>query len=296
MELSSWVWRILCVSALAAIIACHDSTGNADGDSGLPDENTDSTAPESSDTGLPPDLGIEWIPIAGGTFEMGSENGTYREIPVHTVTVPGFEMMKTEVTLEQYEQCVSTGKCEQALPPWDTSLYQEWCNIGHSDRNEHPINCVNWYGADAFCAWIGAKLPTEAEWEYAARSQGQAREYPWGNEEATCDLAVMRDDDIGCNLGSTWPVCSKPLGNTDQGLCDMAGNVYEWVADEYHGDYIGAPTNGSAWISGETYRVILRGGSWGNALSEDLRSSTRNGYAPDPRDPGAGFRCARSLL
>ena len=113
------------------------------------------------------------------------------------------------------------------------------------------MNCLDWQQAVDFCAWAGGRLPSEAEWEYAARSGGPSSsyKYPWGNDAATCTYAVMDDGGYGCGTGRTWSVCSKPAGNTSQGLCDMSGNVWEWVEDWYHGDYTGAPTDGSAWVS-----------------------------------------------
>ena len=145
--------------------------------------------------------------------------------------------------------------------------------------------------AVAFCAWAGARLPTEAEWEYAARSGGRGQAYAWGDTEPTCQLAVMRDSSgRGCGQNRTWPVCSKTAGNSAQGLCDLAGNVYEWVSD-WHASYTpqaavdpGGPPSGS-------YRVF-RGGSFGSYAAA-LRAAYR--YYDHPSDSGydLGFRCAR---
>ena len=125
----------------------------------------------------------------------------------------------------------------------------DYCNWNQSGRGDHPINCVSWNQARTFATWLGARLPTEAEWEYAARSGGENREYPWGDEEATCERAVVyeryqnpKDGNRGCGRDSTWAVCSKSAGNTEQGLCDMAGNVWEWVEDDWHFSFDGAPS------------------------------------------------------
>ncbi|HQC44850.1 MAG TPA: formylglycine-generating enzyme family protein, partial [Myxococcota bacterium] len=154
---------------------------------------------------------------------MGSNDLSWSR-PVHRVTVPTFEMSKTQVTVDQYIACVNVGACTEP----DT---EDYCNWIKSDRGSHPVNCVSWNQAQAFARWAGGRLPSEAEWEYAARSGGRDWKYPWGDEEATCERAVISEGGNGCGRGSTWPVCSKPSGNTTHGLCDMAGNVWEWVQD-----------------------------------------------------------------
>ncbi len=239
----------------------------------------------------------EWILIRGGTFEMGSEDGRDNERPVHGVTVGDFEMMRAEVTAGEFEACVDAGACGveggwEDNAAWPTNTYG-------SGRDDHPMNSVDWDAAGEYCKWAGGRLPTEAEWEYAARSQGQDRDFPWGDEAPTCDNNVMAGDWVvdaeGCGEQTTWPVCSKPLGNTDQGVCDMAGSVAEWVADLFHENYEGAPTDGSDWGSGNGYRV-LRGGTWKIADPYFLRVTSR--YRTDPWNwyDYLGFRCVRSPL
>jgi len=242
---------------------------------------------------LPVDVtsGIRWVRLEGGTFRMGSTGGDSDEKPVHTVRVAAFEMAQTEVTVAQYRRCVKAGEC--TAPDNDGN-----CNWGKSGRDDHPVNCVDWKQANVFCAWVGARLPTEAEWEYAARSGGKDIKYPWGDEAADCGRAVMDppgDVGNGCGKDSTWPVCSKPRGNSTQGLCDMAGNVWEWVADCWHGSYQGAPSNGTAWTSGcaGSYRVH-RGGSW-DYNARRVRAANRYRHSPGFRYYYLGFRPARSI-
>jgi formylglycine-generating enzyme required for sulfatase activity len=235
--------------------------------------------------------GVEWVRIPGGSFNMGSNDGdSYdNEKPVHRVTVPTFEMTKTQVTVEQYKACVNAGACTAP----DTGGY---CNWGQSDRGKHPINCVDWHQAQAYAKWAGGRLPSEAEWEYAARSGGRDWKYPWGNENATCERAVMDDGSgNGCGRGNTtWPVCSKPKGNTTHGLCDMAGNVWEWVQDWYHDSYKGAPTDGSAWEKPTGSSRVNRGGSWyGGARL--VRAANRSSVDPRFRFGHLGFRLAKSV-
>ncbi|MBI5243481.1 MAG: SUMF1/EgtB/PvdO family nonheme iron enzyme, partial [Elusimicrobia bacterium] len=170
--------------------------------------------------------GIVWVRIPGGSFMMGDEEWSDSK-PRRQVRVKAFEMAKSEVTNKQYRACVDAGAC---TPP---SSY-----VGGDDQ---PVVNVDWNQAKKFSEWAGGRLPSEAEWEYAARSAGKDWKYPWGNEEATCAKAVMSEGGLGCGKSSTWPVCSKSAGNTKQGLCDMAGNVWEWTQDWYHDSYNGAP-------------------------------------------------------
>ncbi|MBU1898178.1 formylglycine-generating enzyme family protein, partial [Myxococcota bacterium] len=227
--------------------------------------------------------GIAWILIKGGSFQMGSNKRSDYEKPVHTVRVRDFSIGKTEVTVGQYRACVAAGACSEPYTGGN-------CNWGQSGREDHPINCVNWDQAKAFASWAGGRLPSEAEWEYAARSQGQGREYPWGNAQASCSYAVMDDGGNGCGQDRTWPVCSKPRGNTEQGVCDMSGNVWEWVAD-YYGSYSSTPRDGTEHLSGS--ERVYRGGSW-NGNASRLRAADRYRFGPGFRFNGLGFRVARS--
>ena len=228
--------------------------------------------------------GMVWVRLPGGSFQMGSTDGDSREKPVHRVTVDGFELTKSEVTVAQYRACVDAGTC-------NAGGTGEYCNWDKGDRGAHPINCVDWGQSAAFCKWAGGRLPTEAEWEYAARSGGRDWTYPWGNEQATCSRAVMDDGGDGCGKNRTWPVCSKSAGHSAQGLCDMAGNVWEWVADWY-GDYSPAASRNPTGPGSGSVRVC-RGGGWFNPAA-GLRAAYRNGNRPGDRGSGLGFRCLRS--
>lgn len=228
-------------------------------------------------------IGIQWINFPGGIFTMGADDlGEYGAQPRHEVEIRPFEMAKTLVTVEQYKACVDAGACT-------TPAAVGRCNWGVSGHEKHPMNCVDWEQARKFSAWAGGRLPTEAEWEYAARSGGKEQKYPWGDEDPTCERAVS----MGCGSG-TEPVCSKPVGNTEQGLCDMAGNVEEWVEDCHHDSYNGAPSDGSAWESPATSFRVVRGGSFGSNAARYLRADNRYCGVPGNRYDSFGFRPARS--
>jgi sulfatase modifying factor 1 len=247
-------------------------------------------------------IGIEMISIKGGSFMMGSEDGEIDEKPVHSVVVKDFYMSKTEVTVGQYRKCVDAGECSEPRDKNDN----KYCNWGYSDREDHPINCVDWKQARTFAKWVGGDLPSEAQWEYASRSGGQDIKYPWGNAEATCEHAVMADGGDGCGRDRTWEVCSKTRGNTAQGLCDMGGNVCEWVLDENHDSYSGAPSDNIGWCSDRvcdsntSAHRVSRGGSWYSDASVlrsasrsdnwDLRSALRGLSSPSLRNDRVGFR------
>ena len=252
-----------------------DDTGDDDvGDDDVGDDDTTAAA--------------DWVSITGGTYYMGSNIQT-NEQPIHSVTVPTFEMWRTEVTAAQYEDCVVAGDCSEP----NLGAYCNWDEVGYEN---HPVNCVDWYQADDFCEWLGGRLPSESEWEYAARSGGQQIVYPWGNELASCNYAVMDDGGVGCGTDRTWEVCSKTAGHTDQDLCDMAGNVFEWAQDWMHDDYAvdgGAPNDGSAWESPATNYRVVRGESLMQNDPGALRAASRYGYEPYYFGGTVGFRCAR---
>jgi formylglycine-generating enzyme required for sulfatase activity len=232
--------------------------------------------------------GISWTKIPGTTagkkFVMGSDDGySSTEFswaqPAHAITVDSFEMAKTPVTNKQYAACVAAGACT----PIDGD-----CLSDSYEGDDKPVVCVTWAQAKAFAKWVGGRLPSEAEYEYAERGAGQSIKYPWGDAAPTCDKAVY----YGCGTDGPQPVCSKPAGNTKQGLCDMAGNVWEWTQDVWHDNYQGAPADGKAWEGTGSYRVI-RGGSWYN-YAGSLRAADRGNFDPGYRYDYLGFRPVRS--
>ena len=244
--------------------------------------------------------GTKWVRLPGGTFQMGSNSGSGDEKPVHSVTLSAFEIAATEVTVGQYRQCVQAGACTEAhfddgtCYVWTGSEWKQGVLPQTFRGDNQPVVCVDWHQATAYANWVGGRLPTEAEWEYAARSGGRNQEYPWGNQKATCSYAVIDDGGNGCGQNSTWPVCSKSAGNTFQGLCDMAGNVWEWVSDWYDsGYYAKSPSSNPTGPSSGSNRVI-RGGSW-LSFAGDVRAANRGSYGPGDRSYALGLRPARSV-
>jgi len=233
-------------------------------------------------------LDNEWVSIPPGSFLMGKQGMAWSE-PVHLVSLEAFQLTRTEITVAQYAACVEDGACD---PP---AFLDENCNWDLADRDDHPINCVTWNQAVAFCSRIDGRLPSESEWEYAARSAGATSRYPWGEQDATCARAIMDGggglwaSGYGCGKMRTWDVCSKPEGNSAQGLCDLSGNVAEWVQDWFHPNYNGHPPDGSALEYPEGVSRVIRGG--GFSLGAHHLLAAKRDYLPP--GPLTGFRCAR---
>jgi len=223
--------------------------------------------------------GAKMVYVPGGTFSMGSYVGRSNEQPIHDVTLDSFWIDKTEVTNGQYELCVADGMCEQ---PESYS--------GDFTGNQQPVVGVNWDDAEAYCTWVGSRLPTEAEWEYAARG-AEGNTYPWGNSRPTCDLLNYHDGNNYCIKKTTAVASYSPEGDSWVGASDMAGNVWEWVNDWYDGDYYTNSTTNNPTGPQNGSSNTLRGGSW-DLSAYYARSSDRNNWTPTLRGNRVGFRCA----
>jgi formylglycine-generating enzyme required for sulfatase activity len=221
--------------------------------------------------------------IPGGTFIMGSDEGDNDEGPPHQVTVRDFSIDKTEVTNSHFARFLSDGNGSYYVSSMKIVKNGKGYRAQPGYEN-HPVVYVSWYGAKRYCSWAGKRLPTEAEWEKAARGTN-GRTYPWGE----------RIDSTKANYsnGGTTPVGSYPAGVSPYGVYDMVGNVWEWVADRYRDTYYSSSPSydpqGPYW---GPYHV-LRGGSW-NSTPEALRTTFRHiNHRSKDVVGNVGFRCAR---
>ena len=219
--------------------------------------------------------GMTLVYVPEGKFKMGGEYDD--EKPIHTVYLDAFWIDQTEVTNAMYEMCVEAGACKY---PSNEAYYV-------SERySDHPVIYVNWNRANAYCEWAGRRLPTEAEWEKAARGM-DGRTYPWG-ENIDSNLANYNK-----NIGDTTEVGSYLDGASPYGALDMAGNVWEWVADWYgENHYSSSPFANPTGPSTGVYRV-LRGGSWYSQVKL-IRPVNRQRRPPSLAHNRGGFRCATS--
>lgn len=220
--------------------------------------------------------GIKWVSIPGGSFQMGSNDGAGDEKPIHQVTIQPFEMAQTPVTVRQYRKCVEAGACSKADKGW-------YCYWPKSDREDYPINCVDWDQASAFAKWVGGRLPTEAEWEYVARA-GTAAE----KDKDAADVVSY----VGASWGKASPV-GQQLPNVF-GLMDLPGYYWEFCQDWYHSSYKGAPSDGSAWESPPGSRRVSRGGLWANIWG-GMRPGLSHRRSFTNRAAGESFRPVRSV-
>jgi formylglycine-generating enzyme required for sulfatase activity len=246
----------------------------------------------------------EWLEMPGGAFLRGSAGRFADESPARTITVSGFSVMKTEATVDMYRACVEQRHCSSKgvksvnIDGPSRSEKREWsrnCNWRHAVRSDHAMNCIDFDQAASFCAWAGGRLPTEAEWEYAAGGR-HGRTYPWGEEEPNRLLAAMfTEDGWGSGSFKILPPCSFPLGNTVEGACDMAGNVVEFTADWYSPSYYGEAPELDPLGPATGAMGTGRGGSGGMTDPDYLRISRRISGSRADRADDLGVRCVRDL-
>jgi formylglycine-generating enzyme required for sulfatase activity len=252
---------------------------------------TDDTSAEdtSSDPGCEADE-EGMVCVEAGPFWMGcnqalDENCSATEYPYHEVVLDRFDIDIHEVTVAQYRACVESDACSEPDP----------CNFVRPGADDQPINCVDWEQARTYCAWVGKRLPTEAQWEKAARGPDE-RTFPWGEEPADCERAVIAEDGDGCGQDSTHAVGSRPAGASPYGALDMIGNVEEWVLDWFDSAYYSeSPEANPEGPEAGTHRVV-RGGTFRSSDLRTVRSAWRWGQAPTSRYEAGGFRCVKNDL
>jgi len=253
--------------------------------------NTDDSGSSSglateSGTGTTGGVPDGYVLIDGGTYMMGA--GGHLDAAPHEVEISPYWIQATEVTVGAYRDCVIDGACslpEATINDCDT---QSTWTLG----DEFPVNCVSWEQAEKYCAWDAGRLPTEAEWELAARGD-DGRTYPWGEDTPTCQLAVIDDGVDGCGAGVPDVVGSRsPVGDSPHELSDMAGSVWEYVSDWYSENYYeSSPQQDPQGPEVGEYKV-RRGGGFRSAVdSDDLMVFTRAKATPDQPHSGHGFRC-----
>jgi formylglycine-generating enzyme required for sulfatase activity len=243
--------------------------------------------------GPPPPSGASGAPggmvrLPGGTFRAGEMTGPRFDIVTYHSVRP-FLLDVTEVTVAQYGGCVAAGRCRPtATVEWDVireperAAYSQQCSWGRADRADHPMNCVGWKDAAAYCAWAGKRLPAEEEWEWAARNGRAATRYPWGGDPPS-DRACWKGES-GARAG-TCPAGSHPGGDSAAGVKDLAGNVWEWTSSDavLHADGRGR---------GGVPVKVARGGGWSDDDPARLAASARLLDLPTLRRGDVGFRCA----
>jgi formylglycine-generating enzyme required for sulfatase activity len=236
---------------------------------------------------------IDWVEVPAGEFLMGSDpamgpDADFDEMPPHEVYLDAYRLSRYEITNAQYAQCMRATVCKEP------GVLERFSDPDYAD---HPVVDVSWFDAQEFCDWMVGKLPTEAEWEYAARGP-DGRIYPWGD---TFDGALLNFCDVNCpyegrdaayddGYERTSPVGSYPDGASWCGASDMAGNVWEWMADWYDGSYYDrSPSRNPTGPSSGEYKV-LRSGGW--VIDQRSARAANRGYlTPGDRGSDVGFRC-----
>lgn len=225
--------------------------------------------------------GAPMVLVPAGEFTMGSKEFEYLK-PVHRVYLDAFYMDKYEVTVGQYAKFLEATSLDAPI---------EWNIMNQPLHQKRPVVRIDWVDASTYCRWSGKRLPTEAEWEKAARGTDE-RVYPWGNDPPD-RLRANYGKDNWNNHATLVPVGSLEDGKSPYGIYDMAGNVWEWVSDWYDSNYYKTSPSKNPKGPEQGENKVVRGGSWLYDILF-LRSAFRNSYEPSVRYSYNGFRCAKT--
>ncbi len=263
----------------------------------IPSSTSTSTSTNTNESVTLQPFLLDMVKVPAGTFVMGSDHDGKTERPAHPVSLThAFYMDRTEVRADAYAACVTEKKCTSRTVHTAEMVETAYgCNTA-SEKPNHPANCVDRLQAERYCAFVNKRLPTEAEWEYAARGS-DGRDYPWGNTPpATCSMAILSGVTGACgDRRGTWEVGTTIEGKSAFGALDMAGNVWEWVADGYE-PYPATP-DAAALVDPKSPlpaggRGLLRGGSWDYAVVS-AKTTYRLPFYAGSGNISIGFRCAR---
>lgn len=303
---SSFGWSVLVlITMMVAVASCKRkpdptvSATTASDSAAVPVAIIPSASPAlPSASPEPRRLADDMVLVPAGSFTMGDDESKVAG-PAHKVRMSKpFYIDQYEVRVDDYGRCVAAGACTPAevhgpnVAAAEVEKFGTMCNARYPDREDHPVNCVDRAQAEAYCKFASKRLPTEGEWEYAARGSDE-RQYPWGNDAPGCNRAVVS----GCvrrvpGKASTQPIGSLRRGKSPFGAHDMAGNVWEWVADAWDEDAYKSPNQVDPKVEGPGTFGVLRGGSWDFAPS-NLASHFRLKFNHKIGHVSTGIRCAQ---
>lgn len=252
-------------------------------------------APQGSPLPAPPPAeerkratdGATMVKIPAGVFVRGTQGGNV-DSPPRLIWLDEYWMDKTEVTTSQYAGCITAGACTGGMSA--NTETQKYCHRPTEAQEGLPVNCIGRFQAEAYCKWAGAALPTEAQWEKAARGEA-GRPFPWGDASPSCTLASMFG---GCGKLAALPVGSRPAGRSPFGVLGMSGGVWEWVLDPYT-PYYATSSDRNPAVADAKANGVIRGGCWGDDSWTNLTTYRRWPLHPAMGTEGTGFRCAQRL-
>lgn len=275
-------------------------------------EKGDESADADSDTDNETDVTKDMILIPQGTAWVGCNENIQTdcplsELPYHEVSMKAYFIDKYEVTAADFKKCVDAGGCGAEDDTFYTRKNHLYCNLDATGKENHPMNCVSWNGAHLYCMWAGKRLPSEGEWERAARGgceihgeencENNSFVYTWGNEGTpSCDYVNMAKGPTtwGCGSDSTSVGGSYSASDSPYGASDMLGNVYEFVADEWVGNHDLAKPDGSS-VGIPVDEAVIKGGGFMQDDVADFRTSYRFSAPVIDILDSRGFRCAADV-